>query len=78
MNKYEDLAVEDGDVDHLYKNLPIIFGKYSSAEGFLIVHDERVLNYWNLVQANRSKLWITDKVNYFPFLTLRFSSDKLF
>lgn len=61
--KNEDIAVEYGDLDHLYKNLPTIFGRYSSAEGFLILHDDTVLNYWSLIQADKSKLWITDKVS---------------
>ncbi|XP_039010848.1 probable glycosyltransferase STELLO2 isoform X2 [Hibiscus syriacus] len=59
--KNSDLAVEEGQLVHLYKQLPKIFDRYSSADGFLFVEDDTVLNYWNLLQADKAKLWITDK-----------------
>lgn len=46
----------------VYRQLPGIFNRYSSAEGFLFLHDDTILNYWNLLQADKTKLWITDKV----------------
>ncbi|GKV27579.1 hypothetical protein SLEP1_g36739 [Rubroshorea leprosula] len=58
-----DLAVEQGQLDHVYKHLPKIFDRYSSAEGFLFLEDDTILNYWNLIQADKTKLWITDKVS---------------
>ncbi|GMJ02334.1 STELLO1 [Hibiscus trionum] len=61
--KNSDLAVEEGQLDHLYKQLPKIFEQFSSADGFLFVEDDTVLNYWNLLQADKAKLWITDKVS---------------
>eukprot|EP00258_Populus_trichocarpa_P012943 XP_002323318.2 probable glycosyltransferase STELLO1 [Populus trichocarpa] len=61
--KNEDLAVEAGHLDHIYKHLPKIFDRYSSAEGFLFLQDDTILNYWNLLQASKAKLWITDKVS---------------
>ncbi|KAB5519507.1 hypothetical protein DKX38_023826 [Salix brachista] len=61
--KNEDLAVEAGHLDHMYKHLPKIFDRYSSAEGFLFLQDDTILNYWNLLQADKAKLWITDKVS---------------
>ncbi|KAF2307939.1 hypothetical protein GH714_033474 [Hevea brasiliensis] len=61
--KKEDLAVEEGNLDQLYKHLPKIFHRFSSAEGFLFLKDDTVLNYWNLLQADKTKLWITDKVS---------------
>ncbi|XP_061954615.1 probable glycosyltransferase STELLO1 [Populus nigra] len=61
--KNEDLAVEAGHLDHMYKHLPKIFDRYSSAEGFLFLQDDTILNYWNLLQASKAKLWITDKVS---------------
>ncbi|KAJ6968149.1 hypothetical protein D5086_029076 [Populus alba] len=61
--KNEDLAVEVGHLDHMYKHLPKIFDRYSSAEGFLFLQDDTILNYWNLLQASKAKLWITDKVS---------------
>lgn len=61
--KNEDLAVDQGQVDYLYKQLPGIMNRYTSAEGFLILQDNTVLNYWSLMQADKTKLWITDKVS---------------
>ncbi|GKU89869.1 hypothetical protein SLEP1_g3946 [Rubroshorea leprosula] len=61
--KNSDLAVKQGRLDHVYKYLPKIFDQYSSAEGFLFLEDDTILNYWNLLQADKSKLWITDKVS---------------
>ncbi|GAB4832520.1 sugar transporter-like protein [Ancistrocladus abbreviatus] len=59
---YADLSVEQAHLDQIYKYLPTIFEKFPSAEGFLFLKDNTILNYWSLVQADRSKLWITDKV----------------
>ncbi|GAB4843856.1 sugar transporter-like protein [Ancistrocladus abbreviatus] len=61
--KNEDLAVDQGQLDYVYKQLPKIFNRYKSAEGFLFLQDNTVLNYWNLLQADKNKLWITDKVS---------------
>ncbi|XAR68522.1 hypothetical protein NMG60_11003668 [Bertholletia excelsa] len=58
-----DLAVEEGHLDLLYKHLPSIFNRYTSAEGFLFLRDDTILNYWNLLQADKGKLWITHKVS---------------
>ncbi|CAH8265598.1 unnamed protein product [Arabidopsis lyrata] len=46
--KNSDLYVEEAKLDHIYKHLPKIFDRYSSAEGFLFVEDDTILNYWNL------------------------------
>lgn len=59
---YADLAVEQGQLDQIYKYLPKIFDRFNSTEGFLVLHDNTILNYWNLLQADRSKLWIANKV----------------
>ena len=48
-----------------YRHLPKIFGRYSSVEGFLFLQDDTILNYWNLLQADKTKLWIADKVIFF-------------
>ncbi|GAV75212.1 DUF288 domain-containing protein [Cephalotus follicularis] len=61
--KNADLAVEEGQLDQVYKHLPKIFDQYTSAEGFLFIQDDTILNYWNLLQADKTKLWITDKVS---------------
>ncbi|KAL7225270.1 hypothetical protein ACSBR1_020618 [Camellia fascicularis] len=61
--KNADLVVEEGHLDHLYKHLPTIFNRFKSAEGFLFLQDDTILNYWNLLQADKTKLWITDKVS---------------
>ncbi|XP_057982105.1 probable glycosyltransferase STELLO2 [Malania oleifera] len=58
-----DLAVEECQLDHVYKYLPKIFNQYSSAEGFLFLQDNTILNYWNLLEADKNKLWTTDKVS---------------
>ncbi|VFQ72210.1 unnamed protein product [Cuscuta campestris] len=57
-----ELAVEKGQLDYIYKFLPKFFDRYSSAEGFLFLQDDTILNYWNLLQADKSKLWITNQV----------------
>ncbi|KAG4183639.1 hypothetical protein ERO13_A09G122200v2 [Gossypium hirsutum] len=61
--KNSDLAIEEGQLDQFYKHLPKIFDRFSSADGFLFLEDDTVLNYWNLLQADKTKLWITDKVS---------------
>ncbi|GAA0154127.1 glycosyltransferase [Lithospermum erythrorhizon] len=60
--KNVDLAVEAGQLEHIYKKLPKILQRYSSADGFIFLQDDTVLNYWNLFQGDKSKLWITNKV----------------
>ncbi|KAK8962022.1 hypothetical protein KSP40_PGU011748 [Platanthera guangdongensis] len=57
-----DLAVEYGELSKVYKYLPKVFGQFADAEGFLFLEDSMVLNYWNLLQADKAKLWITNKV----------------
>ncbi|XVF75785.1 hypothetical protein PTKIN_Ptkin13bG0214800 [Pterospermum kingtungense] len=61
--KHPDLAVEEGQLDQIYKQLPKIFDRFSSADGFLFLEDDTILNYWNLLQADKTKLWIADKVS---------------
>ncbi|PON38852.1 hypothetical protein PanWU01x14_309410 [Parasponia andersonii] len=61
--KNQDLAVEQGQLEQIYRYLPKIFDLYSSAEGFLFLQDNTILNYWNLLEADKSKLWITNKVS---------------
>ncbi|XVE75611.1 hypothetical protein DITRI_Ditri12bG0107000 [Diplodiscus trichospermus] len=61
--KNSDLAVEEGQLDQIYKQLPKIFDRFSIAEGFLFLEDDTILNYWNLLQADKTKLWIADKVS---------------
>ncbi|KAK1397501.1 putative glycosyltransferase STELLO1 [Heracleum sosnowskyi] len=58
-----ELVVEEGKLDHVYKQLPNILNRFTSAEGFLFLQDDTILNYWNLVQADKNKLWITNKVS---------------
>ncbi|ERN12657.1 probable glycosyltransferase STELLO1 [Amborella trichopoda] len=57
------LGVEYGQLWQAYKYLPKVFDRFSNAEGFLFVKDNTVINYWNLIQADKTKLWITDKVS---------------
>lgn len=44
--------------------LPKVFERYSGAEGFMFLQDNMIINYWNLLLADKTKLWITDKVNF--------------
>ncbi|KAI5070129.1 hypothetical protein GOP47_0014472 [Adiantum capillus-veneris] len=46
-----------------FKLLGEIFERYQHAEGFLFMKDNVVLNYWNLLQANKTKLWNLHKVS---------------
>ncbi|CAN4110328.1 unnamed protein product [Withania somnifera] len=57
-----DLAIEQGQLDQVYKYLPRIFKRFNSTEGFLFLQDNTILNYWNLLLADKSKLWIANKV----------------
>lgn len=57
-----DLAVEYGELSKVYKYLPKVFEQFADAEGFLFLEDNMVLNYWNLLQADKAKLWVTNKV----------------
>ncbi|KAJ0976102.1 hypothetical protein J5N97_018067 [Dioscorea zingiberensis] len=57
-----DLAVEYGQLWQAYKYLPKLFNRYTGADGFLFLQDDMILNYWNLVQSDKNKLWITNKV----------------
>ncbi|KAL8171490.1 hypothetical protein V2J09_023294 [Rumex salicifolius] len=60
---HPDLSVEQAHLGDIYKHLPGIFQRFPSADGFMFLQDNTVLNYWNLLQADRSKLWITNKVS---------------
>ncbi|KAL5719716.1 Sugar transporter [Ranunculus cassubicifolius] len=59
----KDLAVERGRLHLAYKHLPKIFDQYASAEGFIFLQDDTILNYWSLLQADRTKLWIPNKIS---------------
>ncbi|XP_068661944.1 probable glycosyltransferase STELLO2 [Aristolochia californica] len=61
-DKNPDLAVEYGQLWEAYKYFPKIFDRFKGADGFLFLQDNMILNYWNLLQADKSKLWITNKV----------------
>ncbi|KAL1815196.1 hypothetical protein ACET3Z_017770 [Daucus carota] len=61
--KNVDLVVEEGKLDHVYKQLPNIFNRFTSADGFLFLQDNTILNYWNLMQADKNKLWVPNKVS---------------
>ncbi|XP_023547884.1 probable glycosyltransferase STELLO2 isoform X1 [Cucurbita pepo subsp. pepo] len=57
-----DLGVEEASLEFIYKYLPTVFERFANAEGFLFLQDNTILNYWNLLQADKDKLWITSKV----------------
>ncbi|KAG6557230.1 hypothetical protein Mapa_001157 [Marchantia paleacea] len=45
-----------------YNSFAGIFDRYPNADGFLMIKDDVVLNYWNLLNANKKKLWNVHKV----------------
>ncbi|XP_051117581.1 probable glycosyltransferase STELLO1 isoform X2 [Andrographis paniculata] len=55
-----DLAVYQARLDYTY--LPRVFNRYNDTAGFIFMHDNTVLNYWSLSNADKSKLWIANKV----------------
>ncbi|KAG0482408.1 hypothetical protein HPP92_010492 [Vanilla planifolia] len=60
--KNEDIMVEHGELSFAYKYLPTLFSRYPGADGFVFLQDNVVLNYWNLLNADKNRLWITNKV----------------
>lgn len=50
-------------VNSHHRYLPKVFDRFAGAEGFVFLQDHMVLNYWNLLDADKSKLWITNKVH---------------
>ncbi|TVU37465.1 hypothetical protein EJB05_10781 [Eragrostis curvula] len=57
-----ELAVEFSNLAQAYKYLPKVFDRFAGAEGFLFLQDHMVLNYWNLLNSDKAKLWITNQV----------------
>ncbi|KAF6140714.1 hypothetical protein GIB67_035141 [Kingdonia uniflora] len=47
----------------VFRYLPKIFEQFTNADGFLYLQDDTILNYWNLLQAEKDKLWITNEVS---------------
>lgn len=45
---------------YAYFHLPKVIARFPEAEGFLWTNDDVVLNYWNLLRANKSKLWLPE------------------
>ena len=40
-----------------YRILPTIMDRYPSAAGYLVINDDSLLNYWNLRDADLTKIW---------------------
>ena len=40
-----------------YRALPSIFQRHPHADGFLVINDDLLLNYWNLAGADKEKIW---------------------
>ncbi|BAT03003.1 probable glycosyltransferase STELLO1 [Oryza sativa Japonica Group] len=57
-----DLAVEVSNLAQAYKFLPKVFDRFAGAGGFMFLQDHMILNYWNLYDFDKAKLWITNKV----------------
>ncbi|CAM0955693.1 unnamed protein product [Alopecurus aequalis] len=70
-----ELAVDRCALSHAYKYLPKVFGRYGGADGFLFLQDHMILNYWNLLQADKDKLWITNKIAH-SWVTVPLESNK--
>ncbi|KAL2634303.1 hypothetical protein R1flu_005782 [Riccia fluitans] len=45
-----------------YNSFAGIFDRYPNSDGFLFIKDDVVLNYWNMLNADKSKLWNVHKV----------------
>jgi hypothetical protein len=51
------LGVEATDMWMSYNVLPKIFERYPNAEGFMVMSEAVIFNYWHLASADKSKLW---------------------
>ncbi|KAJ7547308.1 hypothetical protein O6H91_08G079600 [Diphasiastrum complanatum] len=51
------LGIEKGNWDQAYEAIPTVFDRYPHADGYLYLEDDVILNYWNLIRANKNKLW---------------------
>ena len=40
-----------------YRALPSIYQRHPHADGFLVINDDLLLNYWNLANADKEKIW---------------------
>jgi hypothetical protein len=50
--------------------LPKVFDRFAGAEGFLFLQDHMVLNYWNLLNSDKTKLWITNQVHIHVIISI--------
>jgi hypothetical protein len=57
------LGVEASDLWMSYNLLPSIFERYPTAEGFLVMKEGVVFNYWHLASANKTLLWSLHAAN---------------
>ncbi|CAN6334057.1 unnamed protein product [Urochloa humidicola] len=55
--------------------LPKVFERYGGADGFLFLQDHMILNYWNLLQTDKEKLWIINKIAH-SWITVPLESNK--
>jgi hypothetical protein len=60
---------------NLIRFLPKVFARYGGADGFLFLQDHMILNYWNLLQADKEKLWITNKIAH-SWVTVPLENNK--
>jgi len=57
---------------YAFWHLPKVIADFPDADGYLWTNDDVALNYWKLLDANMSKLWLTNdpkhpESRYFPF-----------
>lgn len=59
------------DWHYSYFGLPKIMARFPDAEGFLWSNDDVIINYWNLLGANKSRIWLPNdqaspETRFFP------------
>ncbi|CAN6334058.1 unnamed protein product [Urochloa humidicola] len=59
----------------ILRYLPKVFERYGGADGFLFLQDHMILNYWNLLQTDKEKLWIINKIAH-SWITVPLESNK--
>lgn len=57
------LGVHASDLWISYSMLPKIFEKYPAADGFVVMKEAVVFNYWKIASANKTKIWNLHQVN---------------
>ena len=60
----EDVIVADTQGGHVgYRIFLDMFERFPSADGYLLVHDDFLLNRWNLEKLDLRKVWTQPRIN---------------